>query len=116
MMPVPPHNWEDNPVPESPDDALAGRVNFFRMLPAEHFVAQRRSERSDDAVDRGGNKGNLDAPLPRQGRQPCVIMQIDRLVIQLLHGLQDGVGLWHGLPGDRAILLRWAASPRRRIV
>src|SRR5215831_6797916 len=77
------------------------------MLPAEHFVAQRRSERSDDAVDRGGNKGNLDAPRPRQGRPPCVIMQIDGLVIQLLHGLQNGVGLWHGFA--------WRSSPSVKV-
>src|SRR6516162_6863010 len=117
MMPMPPHNREDDTVPERPDNALARSVDFFRMLPAKHFVAQRRSECSNDAVDRNGNKRNLEAPCPRQGWQACVIMRIDRPVLQRRYGIQDCVGLWHVVSsGDAFILSRCAGSPRRRIV
>lgn len=94
MMTVPPDDREDDAVPKRPDAALAGGVHLFVMMPAQHFVAQRWPEQTNQAVHRGGNERNLDAPRPRQGRQARVVMRADRFRGRSFHALDGGVR-WH---------------------
>src|SRR5437016_4740781 len=77
VVSVPPHNRENDSVPKRPDASLARSMHPFRMLPAQHLITQRRTQHSNHAVHRRGDNGNLDAPRPRQVRQPYVVMHIN---------------------------------------
>jgi len=44
------------------------------VMPAKHFVTQRRPERSNQAVDKCGDNGNLDAPRPIQFGQAGIVV------------------------------------------
>jgi len=74
----PPRDWNDHPVPERKDAALARRVGPLGMLPAQDFVAQRRPQRANYAVHRGGDYRNLYAARPFELGQPRVVVNVHR--------------------------------------
>ena len=77
-VPRPPRNRNDYPVPECKNASLVRRIGPLGMLPAQNFVAQRRSQRANYAVHRGSNYRNLYAARPFQLRQPRVVMNVHR--------------------------------------
>src|SRR5258708_3046301 len=75
MISVPPHNRNNHAMPERPNAPLPRSVHALRMLPAEHFVAQRRPQQANNAIDCRGDHRNLYPPRPRQLRQPPVVVR-----------------------------------------
>ena len=104
VVSIPPHNRDYDPVPEGPDTLLLCRIHTLGMLPAQHFVAQRRTQHSNHAVRCRGDNRNLDAPRPRQLGQPYVVVHIHGFLAGFLCGLDGCVGCRHHP-------LRAAASP-----
>ena len=72
----PPHNRNNTAMPEGKNATLAGGIGALDVLMAEHFIAQRRTQRTDCGVDGGGYHGNLYAARPRKAREARVVMQI----------------------------------------
>jgi hypothetical protein len=97
VIPVPPHNRNNNPVPERPDTLLLRRIHPLRMLPPKDFISQRRPERSNHPVHRSGDDGNLDSPRPWQIRQPRVVVRVYGSLLRFLRGLKGCVWRRHYL-------------------
>src|SRR5580693_9981491 len=80
VVSVPPDDRNDHAMPERPDDLFLRGVNAFSVLPAHHFVTQRRPQQTDHAIDRRGDQRNLDAAGPRQSRQARIVVSADNFL------------------------------------
>src|SRR5258708_24714979 len=51
VIPVPPHNRNDDPVPERPDTLFLCRIHTLLMMPTQHFITKRAPAHSSHPVD-----------------------------------------------------------------
>lgn len=97
-MAVPPHNWNDDAVPEGPDAALASGVDALGVLPAQDFVAQRGAQNANHRVNGGSDERDLDATGPGEVGKAGVVVRADRIGRDFLSRIVRGMG-WCGAGG-----------------